>query len=387
MPGVNVQLKGTTIGTFTDPKGVFTLSIPDTKQAILVVSAVGFTTQEVDVTNNNGEVTVSLAEQVTQLSDVVVVGYGTARKKDLTGSVGSVALSSVDKTPVFGTGQLMQGRVAGVQVTQTNAQPGSSFTVRIRGTNSISSSSDPLYVVDGYAGADITALNPNDIVSIDVLKDASATAIYGSRGANGVVMITTRRGSAGRKSLTFDAYTGVQQVAKKLHMMDAKQYAEYMNETYANLNPTSSKRPFSDAQVAALGKGTDWQDELFRSAQMSNFNLGFSGGNVDTRYYLSMNYYTQDGIIINSNYKRGNVRFNLDTKVSEKIKIGLNTQISYDNQLKANVNTTGGSTGGTLLDALLFNPGIPVRDSTGAFTYQNAPKDYAIIAGNPVAAA
>ncbi len=387
MPGVNVQLKGTTIGTFTDPKGVFTLSIPDTKQAILVVSAVGFTTQEVDVTNNNGEVTVSLAEQVTQLSDVVVVGYGTARKKDLTGSVGSVALSSVDKTPVFGTGQLMQGRVAGVQVTQTNAQPGSSFTVRIRGTNSISSSSDPLYVVDGYAGADITALNPNDIVSIDVLKDASATAIYGSRGANGVVMITTRRGSAGRKSLTFDAYTGVQQVAKKLDMMDAKQYAEFMNETYSNLNPTSSKRPFSDAQVAALGKGTDWQDELFRSAQMSNFNLGFSGGNVDTRYYLSMNYYTQDGIIINSNYKRGNVRFNLDTKVSEKIKIGLNTQISYDNQLKANVNTTGGSTGGTLLDALLFNPGIPVRDSTGAFTYQNAPKDYAIIAGNPVAAA
>jgi TonB-linked SusC/RagA family outer membrane protein len=387
MPGVNVQLKGTNIGTFTDTKGVFTLNIPDTKPAILVVSAVGFNTQEVDVTNSNGEVTVSLAEQVAQLSDVVVVGYGTSRKKDLTGSVGSVQLSSVDKTPVFGTGQLMQGRVAGVQVTQTNAQPGSSFTVRIRGTNSISSSSDPLYVIDGYAGADITALNPNDIVAVDVLKDASATAIYGSRGANGVVMITTRRGSAGKKSLTFDAYTGVQQVAHKLHMMDAKQYAEYMNETYANLNPTSSKRPFTDAQIAALGKGTDWQDELFRNAQISNFNLGIAGGSADTRYYLSMNYFTQDGIIINSNYKRGTMRFNLDSKVSENIKIGLNTQISYDNQLKANVNTTGGSTGGTLLDALLFNPGVPVRDSNGAFTYQNDPKDYSIIAGNPVAAA
>jgi TonB-linked SusC/RagA family outer membrane protein len=387
MPGVNVQLKGTQIGTFTDPKGVFTLTIPDTKPAVLVVSAVGFATQEVDVTNSNGEVTVSLAEQVTQLSDVVVVGYGTARKKDLTGSVGSVALSSVDKTPVFGTGQLMQGRVAGVQVTQTNAQPGAAFSVRIRGTNSISMSSEPLYVVDGYAGADIAALNPNDIVSVDVLKDASATAIYGSRGANGVVMITTRRGTAGKKAISFDAYTGVQQVANKLKMMDATQYAEFMNETYANLNPGNTTRPFSDSLIRTLGKGTDYQDELFRNAKISNFNLGVSGGNADTRYFLSMNYFTQDGVIINSNYKRGTLRFNLDSKVSEKIKIGLTSQLSYDNQLLANVNTTGGSTGGTLLDALLYNPGVPVHDNTGQYTYQNGPTNYAIIAGNPVAAA
>lgn len=387
MPGVNVQLKGTNIGTFTDPKGVFTLTVPDSKQSTLVVSAVGFTTQEVDVTNATGEVTVNLKETETVLSDVVVVGYGTSRKKDLTGSVGSVGLSSVDKTPVFGTGQLLQGRVAGVQVTQTNAQPGASFSVRIRGTNSISMTSEPLYVIDGYAGADINALNPNDIVSVDILKDASATAIYGSRGANGVVMITTRRGTAGRKSVTLDAYTGVQQIAHKLKMMDAKQYAMFMNETYANLNPGSTTKPFSDAQINSLGKGTDWQDELFRNAKISNMSLGFSGGNADTRYYLGLNYFTQDGIIINSNYKRGTMRFNLDSKVSDKIKIGLSSQLSYDNQLQANVNTTGGSTGGTLLDGLLFNPGIPVKDSTGAFTYQNGPTPYAIIAGNPVAAA
>jgi TonB-linked SusC/RagA family outer membrane protein len=387
MPGVNVQVKGTNIGSFTDTKGFFSLNVPDTKPVIIVVSSVGFTTQEVDVTNTSGELTVNLVEVPTQLTDVVVVGYGTSRKKDLTGSVGSVGLSSVDKTPVFGTGQLMQGRVAGVQVTQTNAQPGSSFTVRIRGTNSISSSSDPLYVVDGYAGADITALNPNDIASIDVLKDASATAIYGSRGANGVVMITTRRGAAGKKTLTFDAYTGVQQVANKLDMMDATQYAQFMNETYKNLNPTSSTKPFSDAQINSLGKGTDWQDELFRNAQISNFNVALTGGNADSRYYLSMNYFTQDGIIINSNYKRGTIRFNLDHKISDQLKVGLNSQIAYENQLQANVNTTGGSTGGTLLDALLFNPGIPVYDSTGAFTYQNGPTNYAIIAGNPVAAA
>lgn len=387
MPGVNVQVKGTNIGTFTDTKGFFALNVPNTKPLIIVVSSVGFTTQEVDVTNSSGELAVTLAEEPTQLTDVVVVGYGTSRKKDLTGSVGSVGLQSVEKTPVFGTGQLLQGRVAGVQVTQTNSQPGSSFTVRIRGTNSISSSSDPLYVVDGYAGADISALNPNDIVSMDVLKDASATAIYGSRGANGVVMITTRRGAAGKKTLTFDAYTGVQQVANKLEMMDAKQYAQFMNETYANLNPNSTTKPFSDDQIKNLGKGTDWQEELFRNARISNFNLGFTGGNADSRYYLSMNYFTQDGVIINSNYKRGTLRFNLDTKVSDKIKVGLNSQVSYENQLQANVNTTGGSTGGTLLDALLFNPGIPVYDSTGAFTFQNGPTNYAIIAGNPVAAA
>jgi TonB-linked SusC/RagA family outer membrane protein len=386
LPGANVTLKGTTVGTTSDKTGYFTLMVPDNKTVVLVVSSVGFTPQEVDVTNNEN-VNVTLKEGSSELADVVVVGYGTARKKDLTGSVGTVGLSSIEKTPIFGTSQLMQGRVAGVQVTQTNSQPGSSFTVRIRGTNSITSSSDPLYVVDGYAGADIAALNPNDIVSIDVLKDASATAIYGSRGANGVVMITTRRGSSGKKAITFDGYTGTQQVANKLDMMDAQHYAQYMNETYANLNPTSTTKPFSDAQINSLGKGTDWQDELFRHAKISNMNLGFTGGNADSKYYLSLNYFTQDGVIINSNYKRGTLRFNLDSKVSDQIKVGLSSQISYENQLQANVNTTGGSTGGTLLDALLFNPGIPVYDSTGAFTYQNGPTNYSIIAGNPVAAA
>jgi TonB-linked SusC/RagA family outer membrane protein len=385
LPGANVTLKGTNIGTTTDKTGTFSLSVPDNKTVILVISSVGFAPQEVDVTNNEN-VTVTLREASTELSDVVVVGYGTSRKKDLTGSVGSVGLQSTDKTPVFGTGQLLQGRVSGVQVTQTNSQPGSSFTVRIRGTNSISSSSDPLFVVDGYAGADITSLNPSDIVSVDVLKDASATAIYGSRGSNGVVMITTRRGAAGRKAITFDAYTGVQQVANKLEMMDAQQYASFVNEAASKSTPVKPK-PYTDAQIDAMGKGTDWQDELFRTAKMSNFNLGFTGGNSDSRYYLSMNYFTQDGIIIGSDYKRGTLRFNLDSKVSDKIKVGLTSQISYENQLQANVNTTGGSTGGTLLDALLFNPALPVYDNTGNFTFENGPRDYSIVAGNPVAAA
>ncbi|WP_255539674.1 SusC/RagA family TonB-linked outer membrane protein [Longitalea luteola] len=386
MPGVNVQVKGTNIGTFTDTKGFFALNVPETKPVLLVVSSVGYTTQEVDVTNATGDLTVTLVEVPTQLTDVVVVGYGTARKKDLTGSVASVGLQSVEKTPVFGTSQLLQGRVAGVQVTQTNSQPGSAFTVRIRGTNSISTSSDPLYVVDGYAGADITALNPNDIVSMDVLKDASATAIYGSRGANGVVMITTRRGAAGKKAITFDAYTGVQQVANKLEMMDAQQYARFVNEAAAKSSPVLPQ-PYTEDQINAMGKGTDWQDELFRNARISNYNLGFTGGNADSRYYLSMNYFSQDGIIIGSDYKRGTLRFNLDSKISEKLRVGLSSQVSYESQLQANVNTTGGSAGGTLLDALLSSPVTPVYDSTGAYTFRNGPQPYAIDVGNPVAAA
>ncbi|HEX6426315.1 MAG TPA: TonB-dependent receptor [Niastella sp.] len=383
LPGANVTLKGTNIGTTTDKTGTFSLTVPDNKTVILVISSVGFAHQEIDVTNNEN-VTVTLQAASTELTDVVVVGYGTSRKKDLTGAVGSVGLQSTDKTPVFGTGQLLQGRVSGVQVTQTNSQPGSSFTVRIRGTNSLTQSSDPLYVVDGYAGADITTLTPNDIASMEVLKDASATAIYGSRGANGVVMITTRRGAAGKKAVTFDAYTGVQKVANKLNMMDAPQFAAYVNEVATS---AGAAKPYTDAQINAMGKGTDWQDELFRSARISNYNLGFSGGTTDSRYFLSMNYFSQDGIIIGSDYKRGTLRFNLDNKISDKIKIGLSSQISYESQLQANVNTTGGSGGGTLLDALLFNPGIPVYDSTGAFTYENGLLNYSIPAGNPVAAA
>jgi TonB-dependent starch-binding outer membrane protein SusC len=383
LPGANVTLKGTNIGTTTDKTGAFSLTVPDNKTVVLVISSVGFAPQEADVTNNEN-VTVTLQPASTELSDVVVVGYGTSRKKDLTGSVGSVGMQSIEKTPVFGTGQLLQGRVSGVQVTQTNSQPGSSFTVRIRGTNSLTQSSDPLYVVDGYAGADITTLTPNDIASMEVLKDASATAIYGSRGANGVVMITTRRGSAGKKAITFDAYTGVQKVANKLDMMDAKQYAAFANEVATK---SGTAKPYTDAQVDSMGKGTDWQDELFRSARISNYNLGFSGGTTDSRYFLSLNYFSQDGIIIGSDYKRGTLRFNLDNKISDKIKVGLSSQISYESQLQANVNTTGGSSGGTLLDALLFNPAIPVYDNNGAYTYENGPTNYAIPAGNPVAAA
>ncbi|HEY4149455.1 MAG TPA: SusC/RagA family TonB-linked outer membrane protein, partial [Chitinophagaceae bacterium] len=384
LANISILEKGTTNGTVTRGDGSFSLNVADAN-ATLVISSVGFVSQEIAL-NGRKNINVTLRETTEELNTVVVVGYGTQRKKDLTGAVGSVPMANTEKTPVFGTSQLLQGTVSGVQVTQTNSQPGASFTVRVRGTNSISSSSDPLYVIDGYAGADINALNPNDIASIEVLKDASATAIYGSRGANGVILITTKKGTPGRNAVSFDMYTGVQQVGKTFDMMNAKQFATYLNQVTAADAPTMAL-PFTQAQIDALGEGTNWQKDLFRSAPISNYSLGFSGGNADSRYYLSFNYFTQKGIVLNSDYKRGTVRFNLDNKVSDKVRIGINTQVSYDFQDLANVNTNGGSSGGTILDALRASPTIPLYDSTGAYSFQNGPSGYTDILGNPVAAA
>jgi len=388
LANISVVEKGTTNGTVTKENGSFSLNVSDAN-ATLTISSVGFVSQEVSL-GGRTSINITLKETSSELNQVVVVGYGTSRKKDLTGSVSSIPMTNTDKTPIFGTSQLLQGMASGVQVMQTNSQPGASFTVRIRGTSSITSSSDPLYVVDGYAEADISTINPSDIASIEVLKDASATAIYGSRGANGVIMITTKKGTPGKNTIAFDMYTGVQQVGRKLKLMNAKQFATYLNQvtTYNNLyNTAQTALPYTQAQIDAMGPGTDWQDELFRTSPISNYTLGFSGGNTDTRYYLSMNYFTQQGIIINSDYKRGTIRFNLDKKISEKLKMGYNSQVSYDLQNQANINTSGGSGGGTLLDALRASPIVPVYDSTGAFTFQNGPQPYVEILGNPVAAA
>ena len=371
--------------------GTFSISIPANSRVTLEVSAIGYEPREIAVDENATDgLNIVLQEISKGLNEVVVIGYGTQRKKDLTGAVGSVQLANTEKTPIVGASQLLEGTVAGVQVTQTNSQPGAAFTVRIRGTNSISYSSDPLFVLDGYPGADLSALNPSDIAAIDVLKDASSTAIYGSRGANGVVMITTKRGVAGKNVVNFDMYTGVQRVAKELKMMDATQFGNYLNQvtTLNNQNNgTSLAVPFTQPQINALGKGTDWQKALFRTAPISNYSLSFSGGNGDNHYYLSANFFTQQGILVGSDYKRGTVRFNLDNKPGNKIRFGFNSQASYDYQDKSNVNQSGGAGGGTLLDALRASPTVPIKDSTGAYTFGNAPVGYVDILGNPVAAA
>ena len=381
LPGASIRVKGTKAGTTTDIDGKYTITVPD-NNAVLVFSTIGYATQEIPV-GGRTTIDVKLVNGSKDLNEVVVVGYGAQKKRDVTGAVTSTNLTNVTKTPVFGTAQLLQGQVSGVQVTQTNAQPGASFSVRIRGTNSLSNSSEPLYVVDGYAGADISALNPNDIATMDVLKDASAAAIYGSRGSNGVVIITTKTGKAGQNVISADVYSGVQRVGKILDMMNATQFAQYSN---AVATANNTKLPYTQDQINSLGEGTNWQKELFRTAPITNANLSFSGGSDLSKYLLSFSYFDQKGIIINSGYKRGTLRFNFTHTVSKKINIGINSQVSYDQQNIANVNTSGGANGGTLLDALRINPAVPVYDATGQFSFQNQP-DFLDPVGNPVAAA
>ena len=386
LTGVNVTIEGTSIVTATDNSGHYAIEVPSFK-ATLLFSYVGFTIQKIKV-GNRSVIDVHLISDIKELEKVVVIGYGTARKKDLTGSVASVALNDQEKTPVLGTEQLLQGRVSGVQVSQNQSQPGAIFSVRIRGTNSINSSSSPLFVIDGYAGASVGDINPSDVLSINVLKDASATAIYGSRGANGVVIITTKRGSTGAK-ITIDAYTGVQQVGKKFKLMDAKQFGTYLNTLQSeinDLNSTNDPLPYTQAEINGFGKGTDWQNEIFRRAQISNYSLGIRRGDADTKSYLSFNYFDQKGIIIGSDYKRGIVRYNLDQNIGKKFKIGASSQLGYSYQNMTTVNTSGGADQPSVLwDAVRFNPVLPVRDANGEYTYANGPAGLVLPLSNPVA--
>ncbi|MFT3750699.1 MAG: TonB-dependent receptor [Agriterribacter sp.] len=388
LPGASVRLKGTNAGTTTDATGKFSLNIPG-NSGVLVISFVGFVTQEINI-NGRTDIKVVLTPQDNQADEVVVVGYGSAKKKDLTGSVGVVDVREQYKSPIIATEQMLEGQVSGVQVSQNQSQPGGAvFSIRIRGTNSINSGNEPLYVIDGYAGGDIVTISPSDIASISVLKDASATAIYGSRGANGVVMITTKRGNYNAKGLTIDAYTGVQKVAKKYKMMDAKQFASYLNEIqtlYNQQNGTNDPLPYTSAEISGMGKGTDWQDAVFRAAPVSNITIGMNGGSNNTRYYTSLSYFDQKGVMIATDYKRGILRFNVDHNMSNRFKMGLSSYLSYDYQKVASVNTGGGITSpGVLWDAVRFNPAVPVKDEEGNYTYLNGPLPNVGPLGNPVA--
>ncbi|RZK86809.1 MAG: SusC/RagA family TonB-linked outer membrane protein, partial [Hymenobacter sp.] len=330
---VTVLVKGTQNGATTDAQGRFNLSVPAGTEPVLVFSSVGYEPLEVPAGTRSTLDVVRLKEVATDLNDVVVVGYGTQRKRDITGAVGSITAEQVAETPIARTEQILQGRVSGVQVTQSNSAPGGGLTVRIRGINSISSGNDPLYVIDGFPGvSDLNSINPADIESIEVLKDASATAIYGSRGANGVVLVTTKRGKAGRNTISAEAYTGLATVRHKYNLMNATQFGQYLNDVQrlTNIETPASARalPYTDAQLAALGEGTNWQDAIFQTGRLDNYQLGFNGGNEDTRYNLSFNYFSQKGIVLNSDFKRGTVRFNLDRKISNKLSFSFTSQVA-----------------------------------------------------------
>jgi len=374
LPGVSVLLKGTQRGAVTDTKGMFQLAVPD-GAATLVISFVGYLSQEVAV-GGQTTITIQLAPDTKALEEVVVVGYGTQRRIETTGAIASVKAADLLQTPVANVAQGLQARVAGVQITQNSGAPGGNVSVRIRGTNSINGSSEPLYVIDGIQIANsggitdvspLSQINPNDIESIEVLKDASSTAIYGARAANGVVLITTKRGKDGATRVSYDGYAGVQQVNKTLDVLNAQQFAQLENEVY--------KRPIY-ANPGSLGEGTDWQNLIFRQAPIQSHQLSVTGGNQKTQLALSLNYFDQQGIIKNSSFTRYSFRSNLDHRLTDRIRIGTSLYYGYSINNGVNVGGTGSdvtsSRAGVLGAAVAAPPTLtPYRPDGSVFPFQD----------------
>jgi TonB-linked SusC/RagA family outer membrane protein len=384
LPGVNIIEKGTTNGTVTDFDGNFVLSV-SSSDATLQVSFVGFREREVPL-EGRSNLTIQLEEDVAALDEVVVVGYGTQKKSDLTGSVTSLSQDDLNPGANASIDQMMLGRAAGVQINQASSAPGGGLSIRIRGSNSLNASNEPLYVIDGFpidnspnlgsGGAaevgqnlsprnPLNALNPADVESIEILKDASATAIYGSRGANGVILITTKKGRKGQINVTYDVYSGIQSVAEKMEVLSTSQYIDVINElSIAQGNDVV----FSEEDILSIGRGTDWQDEVFRSAPLMNHNLAVSGGSENINYYASFNYFDQEGVVRNSGIKRYTGRINLETNIGNRAKIGLNFNTSL---IKNNNNVDGVNTNeeaGPIYSSLLYDPTEPIFNQDGTFS-------------------
>ena len=322
IPGASVKIKNTTTGIATDIEGKFSLNVPN--DAILIVTSVGYDDQEVNI-NGRSEVTIVMKTNTKELQEVVVVGYGTQRKVDITGATASVKGEELVKQPVLTATQAIQGKVAGVQIINSG-QPGSSPVIRIRGTSTALAGTATLFVVDGVLTDDITNINTADIVNLDVLKDASSTAIYGSRGANGVIIITTKRGVIGDLKVNYTMNAGMRSAANLVKMANADEYANYVSAASGNI-------------IAAGAISTDWYGQILRNSWQQNHNLSLSGGSEKSTYFLSAGYLTDEGIVIGNKYNRYTVRANNDFKLTNKIKVGIIS--SYTTSTNQNVNLGG----------------------------------------------
>src|ERR1035437_4631236 len=396
--GAAVKIKGQKVGTVSDVNGNFSLNVKSLP-VTLVVSNTGYKNQEIDVYEAE-PTAIYLAEDQNRLSTVVVVGYGTQKRSEVTGSIASVSTGSLKQTPVSSFENALGGKAAGVNVIQTSGQPGAAVSIRIRGGNSINGNNEPLYVIDGFpvynenanadagsvSGASINALaslNPSDIESIDVLKDASATAIYGARGSNGVVQITTKKGKAGKTQISYETYFGVQQLGRKIPLLNAQQFGQLRNDAIQTSNDVVTKtgsgviKPlyYSAAQLDSLGSvTTDWQSAAFRDAPVQNHQISITGGDDKTHFAITGNYFKQDGILLNSDFERYSSRLNLDRKISDKFKVGENITLS---QTSANEAPTG-----IVNTILAVRPDFPIYNADGSFTYKQ-PGEAAL--GNPIA--
>lgn len=360
--GANILEKGTSNGTITDFDGAYSLEV-SSPDAVLEFSYVGYTTEDVAL-GGRSKVDVSLRLESTLLDQVVVVGYGTQKKSDLTGAVGTVKAKDIERIPTANIEQALQGKVAGVFVTPNSGVPGAGAVIRIRGTGTLNNA-NPLYVIDGMITYDASLVNPQDVQSIEVLKDASAAAIYGSRGANGVIIITTKSGKQRDNAvIALSTYFGTQQITKEIDMANAAEFATLYNEL-------RGQQYFPDPQ--ALGEGTDWQDEVFRSAPIANVQVSANGGSEKFTYNISGNWFSQDGIMQNTSYERATVRFNSDVKLNEWL--SLNANMAY-----ANTQSQNGPN--VVSSAYRMPPVFAPRDSTGDFS---DPTFFGLAIANPAA--
>ena len=353
--GASVSVRGASIGTVTDINGQFSLNVP--VDATLVISYVGYLTQQIRI-NNQSFLDITLVEDLQNLEEVIVIGYGTAKKHDITTAITTVSLKDINERPLTSVAEALQGKAAGVQVVQPNGSPGSGMTVRIRGNSSINASNDPLYVVDGTPLTDINHLSPNDIASMQILKDASSAAIYGSRAANGVVLITTKRGNAQDSRIAFNSYIGVSKIAKKIEALNTEQYKDYLKEIGMSSVPDD------------VTNYTNWFDETFRTGLNQNYQLSFSGGKNDLTYYLSGAYTDDEGIVPNSSFNRFTLRSNVENQIRSWLKIGANLSYSQTKE-KTIPNNTGSNRAGVILAVINSAPYLNIWDPENPGQYDN----------------
>ncbi|MEO8532648.1 MAG: TonB-dependent receptor [Flavobacterium sp.] len=385
--GASITIKGTTHGVQTDAEGKFYFQTGQKFPYTLIVSYIGYKKAEVIVEGN--PVTINLKEERQELEELVVVGYGTQKRKDITGSVASVPKANLSQV-TSSADNLLRGAIPGVVVTQSSGRPGASSSVRIRGGNSITAGNEPLYVIDGIlvyndnnngtagvalAGAGVNVLstiNPGDIESIEVLKDASATAIYGSRGANGVILITTKKGTKGIDCISYQGYFGVQSVSKKLDVMNASQWAGLRNDVQASIGQAPS---FTAAQIEAFktSGGYDWQSAAFRTAApIQNHQLTFSGGDDRSRYSVSASFFDQEGVVIGTDFKRISLRTNYERNYSQSFKFGVN--LNYTNSTSNGIGSSNsGREPSPLVSALLIAPVVPIKNADGSYNVTQNP--------------
>ncbi|MDR0668218.1 MAG: SusC/RagA family TonB-linked outer membrane protein, partial [Prevotellaceae bacterium] len=358
--GATVVAEGTTVAAMTDENGRYTINV-SAGITSLTVSFLGMKTQTVPVTGSVVDVT--LQEEATILTEVVMIGYGSVKKRDLTGAVSSVGAKTIAAIPISSAAEALVGKMAGVQVVSTEGSPDAEIKIRVRGGGSITQDNSPLYIVDGFPVSNLNAISPNDIATVDVLKDASSTAIYGARGANGVIIVTTKTGTPGRTTVNFTAYAGVKNITRYLDVLNPYEFALSQAEIIGADNNDYTKffGEFGDIDLYNYQQAIDWQKELFgRTAITQSYNLSITGGNEATTYNLSLSRNAEEGVMLNSGFERTNLNFNMKTKLNDRMNVTFNVRLANTGVDGPGLTSSGSVSTGRLKNALQFRPTLGI---------------------------